>query len=725
MQPVRFDARSYEVRGQRVHLYAGEIHYFRVPRPAFRDRLRLLRAAGGNAVSTYVPWIVHEPAEGVFAFSGKPWLELEAFLDTAAAEGLYVIARPGPYVYSELVYDGLPRWLCDGYPALRAKDRAGRDFRRSSISYLHPLFLEKARRWYDRVCPLLAAYTVSRGGPIAFAQIDDEITGIHTWFGTLDYNPETMGFGREDGRYPRWLAARHGSLDALAAAYEAKVDAFASVEPPAVPAASPRLPELRRAKDYLDFYLSTVAEYGLTLAGWMREHGLDVPIVHNSASPLVNPIFRELSAALKPGGFVLGSDHYYTLGQDWPQNNPTPQYAVQVFVSLETLRLMDAPPTVLELPGGSAADWPPIGPEDAQACYFAHLALGMKGHNLYVFAGGPNPPGTAGTADVYDYGAAIGADGRVRPLYRAQQALGAFLSKHPSFPAATRESDCRVLVDWLAARADQWTKARDPFTFAPQEAWEFLRKGILTTAFCAGLSPELVDGETDGFTEDVASPLVAATSSVMPAALQRRLVSFLERGGRLLFGPVLPELDERLSPCTILRDFLGVTEESRRAPADAVLQFPFTGSVYTSGLVITTPRPPIGASVLGHEQSSGDCAGWMKPLDGGGRVIWLGARWTHGMRYHTALLRGCLDRLGIEPRLTCSNPSVWCALWTHGEQSVLFAMNLLVSRQDAEISCRPSWSREPVRIPPLSLPGMTVETIDLEAPARAKRRRRR
>src|SRR5262249_12119973 len=149
----------------------------------------------------------------------------------------------------------------------------------------------------------------------------------------------------------------------------------------------------------------------------------------------------------------------------------------------------------------------------------------------------------------------------VRPLYRAQQAMGRFLKKHPFFPAAARESDCRVLVDWTAARADQWNTKRGPFTFAPQEAWEFLRKGILTTAFCAGLSPELVDGEADAFTADVASPLVAATSSVMPAALQRRLVSFLERGGRLLFGPVLPELDERLSPCAILRDFLGATAE--------------------------------------------------------------------------------------------------------------------------------------------------------------------
>jgi hypothetical protein len=278
-----------------------------------------------------------------------------------------------------------------------------------------------------------------------------------------------------------------------------------------------------------------------------------------------------------------------------------------------------------------------------------------------------------------------------------------------------------VLVDWTAARADRWSTRRDPFTFAPQEAWEFLRKGILTTAFCAGLSPELVDGDSDAFSADVASPLIASTSTVMPAALQRRLVTFLERGGRLLLGPVLPELDERLSPCAILRDHLGATADVRRAPDDAVLRFPCMEAVYTSGLVITTARPPDGAIVLGHERSTGQCVAWAKDVAGGGRVIWLGLQWTHGMRYHTTLLRGCLDALGIEPRLVCSNPNVWCALWTHGERSILFVMNLLVSRQDAEISCRPAWSSKPVRIPALSLPGMTVETIDL----RAKRRPRR
>lgn len=713
MEPVGFDAVSYIINGDRRYLYSGEFHYFRVPRAAWKRRMRLLKDAGGNAVATYIPWLIHEPVEGKFAFHGKPWLEVERFLETAAEENLYVIARPGPYVYSELVYGGLPRWLCENYPVLRAKNRDGKDFRRSSISYLHPLFLEKAERWYDRVCPLIARHSVSRGGAIAFAQIDNELAGIHTWFGSLDYNRTTMGFGRENGRYPRWLAARYGSIEELNAAYETAFHSFAAVEPPvAVPADTDRPPDMRRARDYFEFYLAGIAEYGLTLAGWMRRRGIDVPLVHNSAGPTMNAWFRELNAALKPEGFIQGSDHYYTLSQDWSQNNPTPQYAVHSFMSLESLRLMNAPPTVFELPGGSLSDWPPIGEEDARACYFTNLAMGMKGHNLYIFTGGKNPPNAGSTDDIYDYCASVGANGEIRPLYRAQRALGAFLKKHPFFPAASRESDCRALLDWDAARANQWTRRRAPFVFAPHESWDFLRKGILTTAFCAGLSPEMVDAAEEDWAANFDTPLVAATSSIMSKALQHRLVSFLARGGRLLFGPALPEFDEFLRPCSILRDFLGAGSV-KAAPAGATARFPFCGLVYANGITLAAAHPPRGAAALARVPAGKACLAWDKKIKGGGRAIWLGVQWSHGNDNHTRLLRGCLDRLGVAPRLTVSNPNVWCSLRTNGGRSVLFAMNLFTARQSADIVCRPAWSAGPIQLRGVALPGMTVKTIDL------------
>jgi hypothetical protein len=179
---------------------------------------------------------------------------------------------------------------------------------------------------------------------------------------------------------------------------------------------------------------------------------------------------------------VLGSDHYYNLDQHWPQNNPTPQYARRIFLSCEELRLFGFPPTVLELPGGSASDWPPITPEDALACYLTNLAYGMKGHNVYIFTGGPNPPGVGESTDMYDYGAAIGTDGDVRPLYAAQKALGDVIAQYPWLVEAERAGDCRLALDFEYTRAERYYRPN-------YQTWELMERGPLTTAFCAGASP--------------------------------------------------------------------------------------------------------------------------------------------------------------------------------------------------------------------------------------------
>ncbi|XP_072678889.1 beta-galactosidase-1-like protein 3 isoform X2 [Canis lupus baileyi] len=95
--------------GHKFQVFGGSIHYFRVPRAYWGDRLRKLKACGFNTVTTYVPWNLHEPERGKFDFSGN--LDMEAFVLLAAEMGLWVILRPGPYICSEIDLGGLPSWL--------------------------------------------------------------------------------------------------------------------------------------------------------------------------------------------------------------------------------------------------------------------------------------------------------------------------------------------------------------------------------------------------------------------------------------------------------------------------------------------------------------------------------------------------------------------------------------------------------------------------------------
>lgn len=60
------DANSskFSLNGKEIWIYSGALHYFRVPRAYWKNRLRQMRAAGLNTVETYIPWNLHEPRSG-------------------------------------------------------------------------------------------------------------------------------------------------------------------------------------------------------------------------------------------------------------------------------------------------------------------------------------------------------------------------------------------------------------------------------------------------------------------------------------------------------------------------------------------------------------------------------------------------------------------------------------------------------------------------------------
>ncbi|HHV55518.1 MAG TPA: hypothetical protein GXX55_08750 [Firmicutes bacterium] len=151
------------VAGRPRLLLMSSLFYFRLPRPLWGDRLRLLRQAGYTAVDVYIPWNYHELRPGSFDFSGER--DIEAFFELCAAEGLAVVARPGPYICSEWDGGGLPAWL---------GTRAGME---RVLRQNHPLWLAEVARWFDQVLPRIARYQ-DRGhgeGPVVAVQLENEL----------------------------------------------------------------------------------------------------------------------------------------------------------------------------------------------------------------------------------------------------------------------------------------------------------------------------------------------------------------------------------------------------------------------------------------------------------------------------------------------------------------------------------------------------------------------
>ncbi|MEK6795270.1 MAG: beta-galactosidase [Spirochaetota bacterium] len=710
MRTFSWNSQSYLIDGKPAFLVSGEFHYFRVPKGDWEKRLLLFKKAGGNCVATYIPWILHEPTEGRILFSDVPERDLEGFLTLCRTLGLFVIARPGPYQYSELRYDGLPVWLCDNYPDLRAKTMDGKDIRRSSISYLHPLFLEKTKHWFDAACPIIANHTIAKDGPVIMAQLDNELAGIHEWFGSLDYNREAMGIGISDGRYPAFLARTYATINALNAACGTAYDSFTQVLPSSK---SDTRESLRIMTDYREFYFSAIAEYMATLSQWMQGYGIDCTFCHNSGNPGMNAYFRNArSPALRD--FVLGSDHYYNLNLDWEQNNPTPKYAGGIFLSLEMLRAMNMPPTVFELPAGSLSDWPPITSGDLAACYMTNTAFGMKGCNYYIFTGGINPANAGATGTVYDYSAPISADGKIRPSYHMMKRYNGFLRKNAWLAQAHRAGDIAIGFDWDIAR-----RRAIPDTtgmFGASAAYEFMQKGLFLSASAASFSPNYVDLHSDVLFALAHTPLFVSATDAMAASVQRRLVEFVKLGGALCIAPIIPTLDEHYRPCTILIDFLGSPETEKLTVQSPRVNVGPVETIFMNGGLFACVRRPLSAEAIAFEDTTHSEIGWEKAVgEKGGKVLFLGFHWKQGNREHEAMLRFIAKSLGRNfPLIHCDNPNILTSLRVKDKRAMLFVMNLFTSQQRVKIALQTLDRKGQLKrrtIFSASVPPMTVRAV--------------
>ena len=643
--------------------------------------------------------------------------DIEPFLQTAAEEGLSVIARPGPYSYSELINNGLPEWLLRNYPEILAQGRNGQAMGYSSVSYLHPVFIGKVKQWYAAVCPIIRTYSAEQGGPIVMVQPDNEAAGIHGWGNTLDCSPEGMDIGKAGGRYSTFLHNRHGSVAGLNRRYGTDFDSFESVSPGRFPAAG--LCRMMAEKDYLDFYCRSLADYLGLLRNVLREHGVGLPLCHNPANEKMSPLFLETAQTLG-SELLVGVDNYYCLGPHQGQNNPTPQYAVRTFLSMEMLRVMGFPPVVLEIPAGSYSDWPPITPEDLRACYYLHVALGAKGHNYYVFTGGLNPAGVGLTGDIYDYHAPVSASGEVRPAYAVLQEVGEFVAGNAWLCHAELEADFLIALDWDQARARFCPPVELGETLhSGADVWEFVREGLVTSAFCAGLTPRLISlSDVGALRPD--KPLVVPSSGLMCAADQKALLAYIERGGQVLIMPVLPHLDELGEPCTVLLDALGATAGSRRAHWGTErmhLDVAGVANVFFNGTLHCPDTVPADAEALGLDSLSGRTFCWRK-AHGQGAVLFSGFRWTHCKQEHAAMLAALLGSMGGTRRMELSNPNVWGFVREDEAHTLLFLVNLSTATFVTGVRLRRRDGAEWLELGQHTLAPMTVRCLSVSGQGR-------
>lgn len=156
---MQLSSSSLRIGGQAEIVLCASLFYFRLPRALWRERMEQVKFCGYNAIDVYFPWNYHELEEGAWDFSGER--DAEAFLQLAAEAGLWVVARPGPYICSEWDGGGLPAYLF-AKPGM-------------TIRSAEPAYMGAVKQWYDRILPLLARYELGRGGTVICLQLENEL----------------------------------------------------------------------------------------------------------------------------------------------------------------------------------------------------------------------------------------------------------------------------------------------------------------------------------------------------------------------------------------------------------------------------------------------------------------------------------------------------------------------------------------------------------------------
>lgn len=120
---VQWDHYSFQINSQRIFVFSGEFHYWRIPVPGlWRDILEKIKAAGFTAFAFYANWAYHAPNNQTLDFTTGAH-DFSPLFELAKELGLYIIVRPGPYVNAEASAGGFPLWLTTGeYGSLRNND---------------------------------------------------------------------------------------------------------------------------------------------------------------------------------------------------------------------------------------------------------------------------------------------------------------------------------------------------------------------------------------------------------------------------------------------------------------------------------------------------------------------------------------------------------------------------------------------------------------------------
>lgn len=634
------------INGQPTLLFGGELHYFRIPKEEWRERIRQVKEAGTNMISTYVPWIFHEMEEGNIDLTGRTRGErdLKGFLEMVAEEGMYCLVRPGPYVMAEIVDHGVPSWFIDNYPEAVAKTNNGNLHPTRVVSYMHPVFLEKTEKWYKAVCEIIEPYQTTHGGPVVLFQIDNEVGMFHWVTNQPDYNQETLElfkhyladkFTKEEFEFT--FRIPYENMDQLA------LLGIKKPEPIFAHALRNEFGLFLREhyRQFLEWLKESAENKGITIPFVVNIHGFhSIDLLKRGT---MYPIgISQLLEAAKIENVLMAGDYY--IG-----NIEYDNYIDVVLANSFTkaIQWKEQPLFSAEFQGGNSHALPRLQPTAFDLTTRLCMADGMNGVNYYMFAGGENYENIGLLGRRHEWQAPLSSRGKKLPHYHVIQHLGKMFDAYSQSLLETKP----VYDTYLGFYPDYFmTEFYDEHTKSMVDEIQHGREKYLYNGIAKGLrlNNVIFEGinvmDANELDPETIPTLWMFSTKWMDAGIQQKLVNYLDNGGTLVLFPEIPDRTMKNTPCTILMDYIDVKIKGVKQEGFATI-----GS-FDSVKVNFMQLYGVEDRVFGWtEGDTRESVAFEKEL-GKGKLIMLGAGFDLDFDYKKAIVDEVITKTGINKR---------------------------------------------------------------------------
>ena len=552
---VALTSSGLRVGDREIPFLAGAVHYFRLEREAWEPALREIQHLGLPIVETYVPWQTHEIGPGNFDFGRvDPRKDLRAFIELAKSLGLFVFLRPGPHINAEMTYFGLPERIvydkaCQARSPSQGPVIQGFPPRMFPVpSYASETFRDEVERWFEAVAEETRDYVYPKG-PVILLQVDNE--GAYYFRDNTyeqDYHPDAVERLRD------WLLEKYGTVEETSSAHRMTYESREAIQPPTrfdlhrdtddEPATWSKL---TRHLDWSAFREDMITDAVRDMKGMLDRVGLTgLPTVHNLplgeiSAPMSLPDLEDVLD-------VVGLDYYHARRENRVIKRRTLYLA-------GSSRLPIAP----EMGIGAPPWFTPLAHEDSLYTAMVAYAYGLRGMNLYM----------AVDRDRW-YGAPIDARGNPRVESGAwKRFINALESVQ--FHKLKRRAPVGLVLPREYVRLSRATHllgvlspvALGAIGLSPVEAssndslgfegpiqllwWKFVAR-FAEALTHQGVPYVLVDGDVHEARWRRHRVLIVPSFEFASQSRWKALTQFASDGGRIIFGPAMPTMDELMQP---------------------------------------------------------------------------------------------------------------------------------------------------------------------------------